>query len=67
MNPVYFDYFLIFVCNVIGGDGIPPDGVVFPTTTNYILVLVLVLHTTYCTFAYTWVKTMKNQGQIRVL
>ena len=35
MNPDYFiDYFLIFVCNVIGSDGVPPDGVVFPTTTT---------------------------------
>ena len=39
-----FDYFfLIFVCNVIGGDGVPPDGVVFPTTTA---VQLYILHTT---------------------
>ena len=42
-----FDYFfLIFVCNVIGGDGVPPDGVVFPTTTYY------VLHTTTTTYNF---------------
>ncbi len=43
-----FDYFfLIFVCNVIGGDGVPPDGVVFPTTTTTTRHYYYILHTTY--------------------